>query len=196
MKCVITLVVALLFVVVGGPVFAQQAAELNVPPEGFTALLGGKDLTNFAADENAKEHWKVEDGVLHYDGKGRSLATEKEYGDFILHVDWKIEPKGDSGIYLRGAPQVQIWDREEGSGGLWNNKQHASKPLVAADNPPGEWNTFEIEMRGENVTVRLNGKLVVDNTPLDTLRGRTEGPILLQHHGHQLWFRNIFIKEL
>jgi hypothetical protein len=166
------------------------------PPEGFTSLLGGKDLSGWAADEKTAEHWKLVDGVLHYDGKGKSLRTEKQYGDFILHVDWKIEPKGDSGIYLRGAPQVQIWDRQEGSGGLWNNKQHESKPLVAADNPPGEWNSFKIELRGENVTVHLNGKLVVDNTPMDTLKGRRQGPILLQHHGHPLWFRNIFIKEL
>ena len=169
---------------------------LNEPPEGFTALFNGKDLTHWQADENAQEHWKAEDGVLHYDGKGRSLRTEKEYGDFILQLDWKITPKGDSGIYLRGRPQVQIWDREEGSGGLWNNKEHESKPLVAADNPPGEWNTFKIELRGEKVTVHLNGKLVVDDTPMDTLGDREEGPILLQHHGHPLWFRNIFIKEL
>jgi len=188
--------VACLLLVAVGPAFAGEPAGLNVPPEGFTALLGGEDLTGWAASENAKEHWKVEDGVLHYDGKDGSLRTEKDYGDFILYVDWKIEPKGDSGIYLRGAPQVQIWDREEGSGGLWNNKQHASKPLVAADNPPGEWNTFKIEMRGEKVTVHLNGKLVVDDTPLDTLGGKQKGPILLQHHGHPLWFRSIFIKEL
>jgi len=175
---------------------AEEQRPLNQPPPGFRALFNGKDLTGWKADERLKEHWKVVDGVLCYDGKAGSLQTEEEFGNFILYVDWKIEKGGDSGIYLRGCPQVQIWDREEGSGGLWNNKQHESKPLVRADNPPGEWNTFKIEMVGEKVTVYLNGKLVVDHTPLDTLRGRTKGPILLQHHGHPLWFRNIFIKEL
>jgi len=175
---------------------ASAADGPNAPPDGFAALFNGKDLSGWVADEEAKKHWKVEDGVLHYDGKGRSLKSERDFGDFILYVDWKIEPKGDSGIFLRGAPQVQIWNRDEGSGGLWNNKQHESKPLVAADNPPGEWNTFKIELRGEKVTVHLNDKLVVDDTPLDTLKGRKEGPIVLQHHGHPLWFRNIFIKEL
>jgi hypothetical protein len=194
MKRSITGMVVLLSVTVW-PALASEPTKLNVPPEGLSALFNGKDLTNWMADEKTKEHWQVEDGVLHYDGKGGSLRTENEYGDFVLYVDWKIQPGGDSGVYLRGVPQVQIWDRPEGSGGLWNNKQHASKPLVAADNPPGEWNTFKIEMRGENVTVHLNDKLVVDNTPLDTLKGREKGPILLQHHGNPLWFRNVFIKE-
>lgn len=192
-----TVVFALaLLIPAGAALGAGEATKLNVPPEGFTALFNGKDLTNWKVEQQTAEHWKVRDGVLCYDGKGRSLPTEKEYGDFILYVDWKIQKGGDSGIYLRGAPQVQIWDREEGSGGLWNNKEHPSKPLVAADKPAGEWNTFKIQLKGENVTVHLNGKLVVDNTPMDTLKGRQKGPILLQHHGNPLWFRNIFIKEL
>lgn len=175
---------------------AAEQQPLNQPPPGFRALFNGQDLSGWKADEQTKEHWQVVDGVLVYDGKGKSLATEEEFGNFVLYVDWKIEKGGDSGIYLRGCPQVQIWGREEGSGGLWNNKQHESKPLVRADNPPGEWNTFRIEMVGEKVTVHLNGKLVVDNVPLDTLGGRTSGPILLQHHGNPLQFRNIYIKEL
>lgn len=175
---------------------AAEQPPLNQPPPGFRALFNGKDLSGWKADEQTKEHWQVIDGVLVYDGKGKSLASEEEFANFVLYVDWKIEKGGDSGIYLRGCPQVQIWDREEGSGGLWNNKQHESKPLVRADNPPGEWNTFRIEMVGEKVTVHLNGKLVVDNVPLDTLGGRTSGPILLQHHGNPLQFRNIYIKEL
>jgi hypothetical protein len=184
---------SVLLALVASATFAQ---ELNVPPEGFTALFNGKDLTNWATDGNAEEHWTVVDGVLTYDGKGRSLRTAKDYANFILHVDWKIEKGGDSGIYLRGRPQVQIWSREEGSGGLWNNKKNPSKPLVAADNPLGEWNTFKIKLTGDKVTVHLNDKLVVDNTTMDTIVGREAGPILLQHHGHPLWFRNIFIKQL
>jgi len=188
--------VAILLVACVAIAAAEEAKKLNVPPNGFTALFNGKDLTNWKAGGNVAEHWVVKDGVINYDAKGRSLTTEKDYGDFILYVDWKIAKGGDSGIYLRGVPQVQIWDRKEGSGGLWNNKKSPSKPLVAADNPVGQWNTFKIEMKGEKVTVHLNGKLVVDNTPLDTLKGREKGPILLQHHGNPLWFRNIFIKEL
>jgi hypothetical protein len=195
----------------------------NTPPPGFTALFNGKDLTGWQglvtlpqrkklspeqyaaqveqATAKAKQHWTVKDGILHYDGKNNNLQTAKDYGNFELWVDWKIGPKGDSGIYLRGNPQVQIWDNPEGSGGLYNNKKHPSKPLVFADKPVGQWNTFHIAMKGDRVTVRLNGKLVVDNTPLENYweRGQplpARGPIELQHHGDPLWFKNIYIKEL
>ncbi len=203
-----------------------EAAEpkLNVPPKGFQALFNGKDLTGWKglvgnpktrakmtkqqlaaaqkkADQQAAEHWKVVDGVLIYDGKGKSLCTLKDYADFELLVDWKIKPKGDSGIYLRGTPQVQIWQRPEGSGGLYNNKKNPSKPLTCADKPIGEWNTFRIRMIGERVSVWLNGELVVDNTVLENYWERDKpiyrtGQIELQHHGNTLYFRNIFIKEL
>ena len=197
-----TILFAAVLLVTAGTV--TQAAEAkkkkprkpNVPPKGFVALFNGKDLKNWKVDKDTAEHWSVKDGVLLYDGKGESLSTEKDYADFILCVDWKIEKGADSGIYLRGVPQVQIWDNKEGSGGLWNNQKHPRKPLVVADKPLGEWNTFKIQMKGQNVTVHLNGKLVVDNVPLEPLGGRKKGPILLQDHGHPLWFRNIFLREL
>ena len=213
----------------------------NKPPEGFTALFNGTDLTNWkgnvpinqrkgsqeemekrqkAADEKTLPHWKVVDGILTYDGKGDSLQTARDYGDFELFIDWKIEMNGDSGIYLRGQPQVQVWDsdnspgargedKHSGSGGLWNNPVPAGKtandagkmPVKKADKPVGEWNTFRIIMKGENVTVYLNGELVVDNKPLANYfeKGKplpAAGPIELQHHGDKLWFKNIYIKEL
>jgi hypothetical protein len=151
-----------------------------------------------------KAHWKVEDGVIVFDGKGDSLCTAKDYGDFELYVDWKILPKGDSGIYLRGTPQVQIWDpalNNVGSGGLYNNQKNPSKPTALADNPIGEWNTFYIKMVGDKVTVKLNDKLVVDNVILENYWERDKpvyptGQIELQNHGNTLWFRNIYIKEL
>src|SRR5688572_11605773 len=207
--------------------------KLNSPPEGFTALFNGKDLTGWQglvtikdrltkpkeevakmqeeADKNMREHWKVEDGALVFDGKGQSLCTAKDYGDFELFVDWKILKGGDSGIYLRGCPQVQIWDTEfpdyfkhgaeKGSGSLWNNKNNPRFPDVKADKPVGEWNTFHITMVGEKVTVKLNGQTVVNNVTMENLwePGKpiySTGPIELQNHGNTLYFRNIFIKEL
>ena len=121
-----------------------------------------------------KKHWRVEDGVIVNDGQGAYLTTDKDYGDIELLVDFKIGPKGDSGVYLRGTPQVQIWDftepsyarigADKGSGGLWNNsRRRAGKdPLVLADKPIGEWNTFRIIQVGERTTVYLNDKLVVE----------------------------------
>ena len=199
---------------------------VKAPPKGFVALFNGKDLTGWKglvaspparakmtheqlakeqgkADKAAREHWKVEDGVLVYDGKANSLCTDRDYGDFEMYVDWRIHKGGDSGIYLRGSPQVQIWDNKIGSGGLYNNqkKENPSKPLVFADNPVGEWNTFYIKMVGEKVTVKLNDILVVDNVTMENYWERDKpiysiGQIELQHHGSMLWFKNIFLREL
>lgn len=221
---------------------SARAEEPN-PPPGFTALFNGKDLTGWQGNidmkqratlpkekldallkqrtKTAHEHWSVKDGAITLDGKGGvSLQTVKDYGNFELLVDWKIEKKGDSGIYLRGQPQVQIWDSDNlapslkadagtGSGGLWNNplpkgvdpKSIGKTPLKKADKPVGEWNTFRIIMKGDKVTVYLNGELVVDNQPLAAYKPFNNtlpatGPIELQFHGDPLWFKNIYIKEL
>ncbi len=199
----------------------------NTPPEGFTALFNGKDLTGWKglvanpkaraemsadklaqeqakADESMRAHWSVADGALVFDGKGKSLCTAKDYADFEMYVDWKILPKGDSGIYLRGTPQVQIWDagsRNVGSGGLYNNKENPSQPSKIADKPIGEWNTFYIKMVGERVTVKLNGELVVDNVVMENYweRGKPiypSGQIELQNHGNTLYFKNVYLREL
>jgi hypothetical protein len=218
----------------------SQDSKINVPPAGYTALFNGKDLSGWQAalgyrallkmspeqrktkqaelNEKALPHWKVANGVLVNDGMGADLSTIKDYKNIDMLVDWKIEPMGDSGIYLRGIPQVQIWDTDhldpkkfapdfgKGSGGLWNNKKN-NIPLVKADNPPGEWNTFHIVMKGEKVWVDLNGKRVVDGVALENNWVRenplpTSGPIELQHHYKadgkpgNLWFKNIYVKEL
>jgi hypothetical protein len=203
------------------------SAADNTPPEGFTALFNGKDLTGWkglvesppvraamkpedlaaaqkAADEKAHAHWSVVDGVLTYDGKGDSLCTAKDYGNFEMYVDWKIGEKGDSGIYLRGSPQVQIWDPvlfNTGSGGLYNNQENPSKPSAQADKPIGEWNTFHIKMVGEKVWVTLNGQLIVDNVTMENYWERDKpiypaGQLELQHHGNPIYFKNIYVKEL
>ena len=163
------------------------------------------------ADASAQEHWTVQDGAIVFDGMGQSLCTDKDYGNFELYVDWKIKEKGDSGIYVRGSPQIQIWDpftspnvangEQWGSGGVFNNKFNTKDPLVMADKPIGEWNTFWIKMVGDKVTVKLNGPTVADHVIMENYWDRTQpiyptGTIELQNHGNTLWFRNIFIKEL
>ncbi len=203
----------------------------NTPPPGFSLLFNGKDLTGWKgllkgpldnparraklspeelakaqkeADKDMQAHWRVEDGAIVFDGKGRSLCAAKDYGDFEMYVDYKILPRGDSGIYLRGSPQVQIWDPEanpEGSGGLYNNQKNPSKPLKCADKPVGQWNTLRIKMVGEKVSVWLNGELVVDNVTMENYWDRQKpiyptGQIELQNHGNTLWFKNIYLREI
>jgi len=174
------------------------------PPKRAKMTADELKKTQAAADDVMRSHWRVAGGVLVFDGKGESLCTAKDYGDFEMLVDWKIEKGGDSGIYLRGSPQVQIWDpaaNPEGSGGLYNNQKGPGKPLEKADRPVGEWNSFRIIMIGERVTVYLNDRMVVDNTILENYWERDKpiypaGQIELQAHGNPLWFRNIDIREI
>ncbi|HDS83868.1 MAG TPA: DUF1080 domain-containing protein [Phycisphaerales bacterium] len=205
--------------------------QTKTPPDGFSALFNNQDLTGWQgvllapydnpirrarlsdsqradlqakADDLMKKHWHVKDGILYFDGGGFSLSTIEDYRDFELYVDWKIAPHGDSGIYLRGAPQVQIWDPAdwpEGSGGLYNNQKNPSKPLVRADHPIGQWNTFFIRMIDQHVTVYLNDTLIVDNVVLENYWDRRRpifaaGPIELQCHGDPVWFNNIFVRRI
>jgi hypothetical protein len=161
------------------------------------------------ADEKMRAHWKAEDGVIVFDGKGDSLCTARDYADFELLVDWKILEKGDSGIYLRGSPQVQIWEPNspgqfspvDGSGGLYNNERNPRHPLKFADKPVREWSQFRILMIGEKVHVFLNGELVVNDTTLENYWERNKpiyptGQIELQNHGNSLYFKNIYIREI
>lgn len=164
------------------------------------------------ADVRMKENWKVENGCIVYEGKGfDNLCTEKQYGDFEMYVDWMLDPNGaepDAGIYLRGTPQVQIWDTSRvnvgaqvGSGGLYNNQKNLATPLCVADNQLGEWNSFYIKMVGERVTVLLNGMKVVDNIVMENYWNRSQpipmiDQIELQAHGSRVLFRNLYIKEL
>src|SRR5690242_10493609 len=220
---------------------AATTARAADPPKGFAALFNGTDLTGWhgwaihekaagpydlaklspqerehkvaAWTEDAKKHWRVENGELVNDGHGAYLATDKDCGDIELLIEYKTVPLADSGIYLRATPQVQIWDSTEkakfnlgadkGSGGLWNNSAGVpgKDPLVLADKPFGEWNKFRILMVGSRVTVWLNDKLVVDHANMENYYDRktpipAKGPIELQTHGGEIRWRNIFIREI
>ena len=160
------------------------------------------------------KHWRVEEGVLINDGEGLYLTSEREFGDFELQLEYRTVPGADSGIYLRGVPQVQIWDTTEeggkwdlgadkGSGGLWNNSPGApgKDPLIHADRPFGEWNSFRVLMVGNEVTVYLNDALVVDQAVMENYFDREipvfeRGPIQLQTHGGEIRWRNIRIREI
>ena len=208
-------------------------------PEGFTSLFNGKNLhgwwgldtvnpetwINLPEEDLAQKransltdiqkHWRVENQELVNDGKGLYLTTIENFADFELQLEYKTVPLADSGIYLRGYPQVQIWDTteaggkwrfgaEKGSGGLWNNRPGDGwQPLVHADKPFGEWNHFRIIMKGDRVTIYLNQQLVVEDAVLINYWHKktkkpilSEGPIQLQTHGGEIRWRNLYLKEL
>lgn len=212
-------------------------AESPQPPEGFHAIFNGKDLTGWHGlnphsvaklDGKKKQsslakqrdefpnHWSVENGELVNDGHGAYANTDKNFGDIELRLEYKTVAKADSGIYLRGTPQVQIWDSNQtydpkrptrrphlGSGGLFNNEPSASgrDPLVLADKPFGEWNQFRIRQIGARTWVWLNDQVVVDGAVMENFWDRSKplpakGPIMLQTHGGEIRWRNIFVREI
>lgn len=209
----------------------------TAPAETFEPLFNGQDLTGWHGvphidprkvdampeaereaqlqvwTDEARQHWRVEDGLLINDGAGPYLATNESYEDFELKLSYRIETGTDSGVYLRGSPQVQIWDPqdeskrqyggEKGSGGLWNNSPGApgKDPLVRADRPAGEWNDLRIVMVDDLVTVWLNDQLVVDHAMMENYFDRESpmferGPIILQTHGGETAWRDISLRRI
>lgn len=197
----------------GGQTFDHRKL-LAMTPEARAAQIEKWTRTMSATNsKTGKPHWYAENGELVNDGFGDYATTEKDYGDFELFVEYKTVPLADSGIYLRGVPQVQIWDHtnprefgngaQKGSGGLWNNSAGApgKDPLVLADKPFGQWNKFHILMVGARVSVWLNDKLVVDHALLENYYDRktpipAKGPIQLQTHGGEIRWRNIRLREI
>ena len=213
---------------------ATSALFADSPPAGFTPLFNGKDLTGWHGynphsvakltgekkeamlakmREEFPQHWSVKDGEILNPGTGAYATTDKEYGDFELLLEYNMAPKGDSGVYLRGAPQVQIWDPTDekafkhgaqlGSGALWNNSpgKPGKDPLVLADKPAGEWNTLRIVIVGARVSVWLNGKQTVDHATMENYYDRkaalaAKGPICLQTHGAPIRWRNLSVREI
>jgi len=146
--------------------------------------------------------------IIRFDGTHKKDASGKEIRIAV--------PDSDSGIYLRGSSkaQVNIWCWPIGSGEVYGYRTDAKMPAAVragvtpkrnADRDIGEWNAFEITMRGSRLTVVLNGEEVISNAELPGVAAR--GPIALQHHGEKkngVWaqppslvqFRNISIKVI
>lgn len=227
----------LVYVVVfcSSPIVAAESAAV---PQGFVSLFNGEDLSGWCgrvhtnpvefrdlaapekarrqnkADASVAAHWSVKNGVIVNDGHGAYLTTVEVFEDFELLVDWKmVDPVADSGIYLRGCPQVQIWNpanesqhqhgAQLGSGGLWNNNPGSpgKDPLVKADRPVGQWNTLRIRLVGDRATIHLNDQLVVDDAVMHNYFDRKNklyrrGPIQLQTHGGEMHFRNVYVRRL
>jgi type 1 glutamine amidotransferase len=245
------IVVLVAVVVVLLAAWSSSAAD-NIPPPGFVALFNGKDLAGWKIPDSDGGHWKVVDGVIDYDAESeakgdKSLWTEKEYGDFVMQVDWRIKeapfinksipyilsdgthakdihgkelriplPDADSGVFLRGDGfyQANIWCWPIGSGEIYSIRtdpksppalKAAATPIMQADKPVGEWNHFEITVKGKTVTIALNGKTVIPGATIPSIPDR--GRLAFQHHGNKkdgVWagppslvqFKNVYIKEL
>ncbi len=230
----------LLTAVIAIAALGQRAvpARAQTADAAFTTIFNGKDLTGWyglphtdprklaamSADERAtkkaadevefRKHWRVENGELVNDGHGPFATTARDYGDIELRLEYRTVAKADSGVYLRGTPQVQIWDTtkeggkwaqgaDKGSGALWNNSPGApgKDPLVKADKPFGEWNALRVVQVGERTWVWLNGALTVDGARMENFWDRKTplprtGPIQLQTHGGEIRWRKIELREI
>ena len=233
-------------------VAAVAVATAVSAQDGFTPLFNGRDLSGWKVPAGDNGHWRVIDGVVDYDAESeakdeKSLWSEKEFGDFVLKLEWRIKatpyvnpnvpivrwdgshkkgpdgkeiripvPDSDSGIYLRGSSkaQINIWAWPVGSGEVYGYRMDEKLPTTVragvtpsknADRDIGEWNAFEITMRGDRLTVVLNGEAVISKAQLPGVPAR--GAIALQHHGAKkdgkwtsppslVQFRNIAIREL
>ncbi len=178
------------------------------------AAMSAEERGKLRAEDDATmaAHWRVENGELVNDGNGAYLTTDAVFGDADYVIEYRTVAKADSGIYLRGCPQVQIWDYTEaggkwnlgadkGSGGLWNNDKHERFPPQLADKPFGEWNRLEIRQLGERVWVKLNGVVTVDGVVMENYWNRAlplpaSGPLQLQTHGGEIRFRELWVREI
>ena len=229
--------VALCAAVLSLGVLDAAYAQETKPSKGFRSLFNGKDLTGWYGwnphqsekltgekkeDNLAKQraefadHWKVEQGELVNVGTGPYATTDEEFGDIELMLEYKTVAGADSGVYLRGTPQVQIWDKtqpfnpknptrkpHQGSGGLFNNTPGTlgRDPLMVVDKPFGQWNTLKIRQIGARTWVTLNTRVVVEGAVMENYWDRSKplaarGPIMLQTHGGEIRWRNIFVREI
>ena len=207
----------------GVAVEAQPKGYSNLLPNGSLALWQGRFISPFVetrmprlrrhrfqrlADLDMAVHWKVRGGVLFYDGDGKNIRTIRQYRNLEMYLDWKVSQGGTGAVYLRSMPAIRFWDTSlenlgagVGSGGLYWNRTHPSKPAVRADRPVGEWNRFHIKMVGNRVTVRLNDQLVVDDEVLEN-NWTPGGPLLPSGHielegkDSPLRFANIYVRPL
>lgn len=166
--------------------------------------------------EEFQKHWRLENGELVNDGEGPYATTREDFGDIELQLDYRTVAGADSGIYLRGTPQIQIWDftkeggkwdrgANAGSGGLFNNSRGAAGqlPLRLADLPFGQWNHFRIIQVGSRTWVELNDQVVVDGASMENFWDKDRltplhrtGPIHLQTHGGEIRWKNIQVRDI
>jgi 3-keto-disaccharide hydrolase len=158
----------------------EEIADVD---KGFKNLYFG-DLTGWKADEDTKKHWQAKDWMLHYDGNGKELRSEKEFGDGEFIVDFRFPMKKDG---KQSACTFAIRD----VGGMINLLLQGGKP--AASNGPGKWDRFHATITGNLIEHSINGKSLLGwQTIAPTAKA---GAFVLKPEG-EMDFANIFVREL
>ncbi len=188
----------------------------------FMKLYNGQDLSGWHVQNGKIEAWKANGEMISCVAPGGGwLTSDKEYGDFVFRIEWKIGPAGNSGIGIRypaqGDPahigmEIQILDDDapqyknlkaaQYCGGIY----YQVPPKLKAAKAPGEWNRYNIRCQGSKIVIRLNGMVIqdVDVATVTTAEGNYKplserprrGFVGMQSHGDQCDFRNVEIREL
>jgi hypothetical protein len=198
-------VVGLAVAVLGGAVGCQSGPS----GDGWIELFNGQDLSGWVAKrpENL-DSWSVHDGILQNkptpEKHGTDIFTERTFDDFDLHVEFKVPPNSNSGVYLRGRYEVQINSHDgELNKGSMGAIYGLYAPSENASNPWNEWQRYDITLVGKTVSVKLNNKLIIDGAELHSVTGGAlqafldpdkPGPIMLQGDHGEICFRSVRLK--
>lgn len=214
------------FVILTILLLAKGETVTQAPPESAVILFNGKDLKNWTTRDGSPAVWRVEDGVMNVVPRGGDIMTKETFTDFMLHLEFVTpdmpeatgQAKGNSGVFLQGRYEIQVLDSygikipgKGDCGAIYN--QFA--PIVNACKPPLEWQTYDAIFRAPRVddagnvvenarlTVLQNGLVIHNNVQLPGVTGGNigsdvgePGPLLLQDHGNDVKYRNIWIVPL
>jgi hypothetical protein len=184
---------------------APELASTKQPQWGApVTLFDGKDMSAWTPlDAAAAKQWRVADGILVSPGGGTDLRSIAKFGDFKLHLEFKADPGANSGIYLRGRYELQVEnDRQPEAPNMRTAGIYGYlAPTPAAPRTPGVWQSYDVTLVGRYVTVKLNGKTVIDRKEIPGITGGAldsregeDGPLVLQgSEDGQVSYRNIVI---
>ena len=190
---------------VRGPVWPATPPQRK--PGKPVDLFNGKDVSNWLCqDPRRPMGWFVKEGILMNEGKeANNIYTRQKFNDFKLEVEFNVDPQSNSGVYLRGRYEIQILDGYDrpldvhSQGALYG----FIVPAVKADRPAGQWQTYEITLVANHVTVILNGTKIIDNGEVPGITGgaldaneKGPGPILLQGDHGRVQFRKVRLTPL
>ena len=199
---------------------------LQPAPENAARLFNGADLSNWRTREGATAEWSIEDETMTVRPGAGDIASQETFTDFQMHLEFRLpdmpeatgQAKANSGAFLQGRYEIQVLDSYglniPGKGDCGSIYDQFA-PLVNANRPPMEWQTYDVVFRAPRadaagditeyarVTVIFNGQVILNNVQLAGPTGAaidhdlaTPGPLLLQDHGNLVSYRNIWIVEL
>ena len=202
----------------------QDAETEPAPATEWRSLFDGTSLARWRTFKNSENTgWDVVDSAIHCKGPGPDLITEEQFRNFEISLEWKIAEGGNSGIiyrsteefdasYLSGPEYQLLDDANYPDANKTGSNYDMHDPVNALTKPAGEWNSSRIVVNGNHVEHWLNGLKVVEyelqsddwterktNSKWKDAAGygmASRGHIALQDHDHEIWFRNIWIREL